>query len=65
LAKRIKCKLVNLRAVMKYSQREVSRKSKVTNVMIHNYEHGMSPRLDTARRIAKALGVRVSDIWPE
>ncbi len=47
------------------TQGELAEKADVTRATINNLENGASPTMATAQRVAKALGVTVSDIWPE
>jgi transcriptional regulator with XRE-family HTH domain len=56
-------KLVNLRAKHGLSQRDLAKRSNVTNVTIARIETGVyDPRLSTLRKLAKALKVKVSDL---
>lgn len=45
-------------------QNELARKVNVEPTTIHHYVHGKrEPNIEMALRIAKALGVKVEDIW--
>jgi transcriptional regulator with XRE-family HTH domain len=56
-------KLVNLRAKQGLSQRDLAKRSNVTNVTIARIETGVyDPRLSTLRKLAKALKVKVADL---
>jgi transcriptional regulator with XRE-family HTH domain len=56
-------KLIALREKQGLTQRELAKRSKVTNVTISRIETGVyDPRLSTLRRLAKALGVKVADL---
>ena len=44
---------------------ELSKKSGVSDRTISDIERGAEPRVLTAIRIAKALGVRVELLWPD
>ncbi|HEI8725315.1 TPA: helix-turn-helix transcriptional regulator [Enterococcus faecium] len=66
-AKKEKYTLRQLRALKGYSKEELSRKSKVTSRTIFIYENDVDKmrngKYATLEKIAKALGVRVSDIF--
>lgn len=38
--------------------------TELTSQAIYNLERGARPRLDTARKIAEALGVALEDVFP-
>lgn len=38
--------------------------AQLTSQAIYNLERGATPRLDTARKIADALGVSIEDVFP-
>ena len=56
-------KLVNLRAKQGLSQRDLAKRSNVTNVTIARIETGVyDPRLSTLRKLPKALKGKVADL---
>ena len=56
-------KLVQLRQQQGLSQRNLAKRSKVGHITIARLETGVfDPRLSTLRRLAKALGVKISEL---
>ena len=56
--------LRQLREAKGLSQEKLAGLAGVTMGTVRNLEGGSTPRLDTARRIAEALGVTVDDCFP-
>jgi transcriptional regulator with XRE-family HTH domain len=56
-------RLKRLRDGLDISMAELAVRAKVKKPSIQAYESGASPNLAAARRIARALGVTVVDIW--
>ena len=60
--------LQKIRESLMMSKAELARKEKVSPITITNIEKGFSCRLETKRKIIKALGYKLSDrnkIFPE
>jgi len=58
-------KLREFRLKKKWRQFDLAAKSGVTFSLISPIELGYRPELQTKEKLAKALGVKVKDIWPE
>ena len=59
-------KIKQLREKAGLSQKALADKAKVSQGKVSEYESGKSvPRLDSARRIADALGVSINDLMEE
>jgi len=58
-------KIKDYRKAIDLTQEELAKKSQVSTRAIQNYERGeRRPGIDTARRIAEALGQTVDEVFP-
>lgn len=56
--------LQRVREAKQLSRARLAGLAEVTSQAVYNLERGARPRLDTARKIADALGVTVDEIFP-
>ena len=54
--------LAQLRKAKKLTQQDLAEKVHITRQMISAIENGANPSIDTAKKIAEALGVSVAEI---
>lgn len=62
----VRCRLKELRTMYNMGLRELRARSDVGIDTISRIEHwGHNPTMETKRKLAKALGLKIRDIWPD
>ncbi len=62
---KVRLRVTELRKRRGWSQGELAKRAGVRRATIHALERGASPRLDTLEKLAKAFGVKVTQLLRE